>query len=187
MPSEIDAGWIVPLCGLTLFVCALAPLWQRISQAVALFIVVDLVSQVIQGDAERAGAVYVSEKVWGDHARVYRYLRSEGEGARLLAAVLSGKAVGMLRCKKFHWNEINAFSIVLNQEAGGYRGCGVFILGDAQNLITGHPACSGWPTSQQGAGPCDLQRWLPASVLPWKKILQFEMEKIQNKPNFAIC
>lgn len=28
--------------------------------------------------------------------------RSEGEGARLLAAVLSGKAAGMLRCKKFH-------------------------------------------------------------------------------------
>lgn len=28
--------------------------------------------------------------------------RSEGEGARILAAVLSGKAVGGLRCKKFH-------------------------------------------------------------------------------------
>lgn len=113
--------------------------------------------------------------------------RSEEEGARLLAAVLSGEAVGTPRCKKFNWNVRNAFTLWSNQEAGCYRGCGVSVLGDAQNLITGHPACSGWPTSEQWAGPQDLQRCLPTSTLPWKKILQFEMEEIQNKPNFAIC
>lgn len=39
--------------------------------------------------------------------------RSEEERARLLAAVLSGEAVGTPRCKKFHWNVRNASSTVI--------------------------------------------------------------------------
>lgn len=84
--------------------CALAPLWQRISQAVELFIVVDLLFQVVQGNAERAGAVYVAEeKVWGDHTSGYRYLIGgvkEREPDSWQQCCV--KTVGMLICKKFH-------------------------------------------------------------------------------------
>lgn len=52
-----------------------------------------------------------------------------------------------------------------NREAG----CGISILGDIRNPTAGHPACCGWPSSEQGAGPDELWRCLPTSALLWKK------------------
>lgn len=72
----------------------------------------DLLFQVIWGEAERAGAVYAGEeKVAGGPYRCVQIPDggSEEEGARLFSAVPRDQAVGLLKCKKFHLNVRNVF------------------------------------------------------------------------------